>query len=171
MTGKLSLQPVDHLTIRQREDLWELWNAEFPVSVAYPDVPSLTRYLEELEQVEYLLLLDKAGKVRGLLFTFIRDGNPWFGMALSRQWHGQGYGTQLLDHAKTQTDTLYGWAIDHDQEVRGDGSPYPSPIGFYRKNGFTVLEDQRLETDKISAVKICWVKNPKTVSPLVNQMQ
>jgi hypothetical protein len=40
--------------------------------------------------------------------------------------------------------------------VKNDGSIYHSPISFYSKLNFEILNDKRLETPIISAVKIKW---------------
>ena len=39
-----------------------------------------------------------------------------------------------------------------------NGETYKSPLGFYRKIGFTVHEGERLEKEEISGVKIEWKK-------------
>ena len=46
--------------------------------------------------------------------------------------------------------------IDYDSEKRFNGQIYKSPLGFYKKSGFEILTDQRLELENISAVKIKW---------------
>ncbi|MFT4741942.1 MAG: hypothetical protein ACI9L9_002739, partial [Marivirga sp.] len=51
-----------------------------------------------------------------------------------------------------------GWVIDHSNERKSNGRLYISPLNFYLKNGFKKLSRNRLELDKISAVKIKWEK-------------
>ena len=63
-----------------------------------------------------------------------------------------------MEEAKQRRDELYGWISPNNDEVRRDGSTYPSPQGFYEKLGFDILFDEKYETDKISAIKIHWRK-------------
>ena len=37
-----------------------------------------------------------------------------------------------------------------------NNTTYVSPLDFYLKNGFTVCKEIRIESEKISAVKIVW---------------
>ena len=62
---------------------------------------------------------------------------------------------------KNDGDQLFGWAIDHDNDIRADGRPYPSPIAFYKKNGFVINNDLRLENEQLSAVNILWMPKNK----------
>lgn len=64
----------------------------------------------------------------------------------------------MLNLAKTKELVLNAWVIDHDTDRKKTGEVYKSPLNFYLKQGFKKLPDQRLELDKISAVKIKWVK-------------
>ena len=51
-------------------------------------------------------------------------------------------------------------SIDSIEEVRNDkrenGEPYISPMSFYLKHGFEILQNERIETEMIQAVKIKW---------------
>lgn len=46
--------------------------------------------------------------------------------------------------------------IDHDKDIKANGKQYMSPLNFYLKQGFTIIEDERLELATLSAVKIVW---------------
>jgi hypothetical protein len=70
--------------------------------------------------------------------------------------HGNGYGSTILKQMKEKETCLAGWVIDGTNYIKADGQPYHSPLGFYLKNQFSILKDSRLETEKISAVKIIW---------------
>ena len=71
---------------------------------------------------------------------------------------GKGFGTQLLNLGKEKESVLNGWVIDHDKDKKRNGENYISPLNFYLKNGFEVFPDNRLELEKLSAVKIRWKK-------------
>lgn len=141
-----------------QEQLRQHWNREYPSNLAY-EPEAFSEYLEKLGDTQHYLILDKAGSLQAWLATFNRDGQRWFAMIISGQWQGKGYGRLLLDEAKKEGVPLLGWAVDHGDYVRTDGVPYPSPVGFYLRNGFETLPD-RLEIDKLSAVKIKWLPVP-----------
>ena len=77
-------------------------------------------------------------------------------MILDRDLQGKGLGSHLLDLAKEQEKELNGWVVDHDRDVKRDGTPYRSPVNFYLKNDFLIIADERLETEHLSTVKIQW---------------
>ena len=70
----------------------------------------------------------------------------------------KGIGKLILNTVKETEDELNGWVIDGAGNLKLDGSEYLSPIEFYKKNGFEILENARLESEKMSAVKIKWKK-------------
>lgn len=102
-----------------------------------------------------MLLLDKS-IVKGWYFEFDRDNARWFAMLLDQSIKNKGWGSRMLAKAKSTAKELSGWVIDHDRYHKANGETYKSPLGFYIKNGFKIVNDQRLETHKISAVKIIW---------------
>jgi hypothetical protein len=75
---------------------------------------------------------------------------------LDRNLHGQGKGTLLLNHLKAKEHELCGWVIDHDNDIKQGGEPYKSPLKFYEKNGFLICSNTKIDTDRLSAVKIVW---------------
>lgn len=133
-----------------------IWNAEYPAHLAHKALTDLDSYLTGLGNPEHLLVTDEAKKVIGWLVTFDRDNARWFTLLLDRTIHGKGIGSHLLDIVKNSCKELSGWVTDHGNDKRADGSTYPSPINFYKKNGFRVLENIRLEKGALSAVKIQW---------------
>ncbi len=135
-----------------------LWNGEYPVHLNYKDVAGFEQYLDGLSQPVHLTINDKEGTVKGWLILFTREDARWFAMILDGSLQGKGIGSRLLAEAKKLETELNGWATDHGRDLRVDGSPYPSPIGFYQKNGFEVLSDIRLEKGDLSTVKIRWRK-------------
>ena len=96
--------------------------------------------------------------------TFTRDSSRWFAMIVDSSAQGKGYGTQLLNVAKAIEPELNGWATAHNRYTKSNGEPYLSPLNFYRKNGFTILENVRFTSEKLFAVKIQWKssESPRT---------
>lgn len=140
----------------QVEALHQLWNNEYPERLKHASAEEFGNYLNALENKYHLLLINGQAKIQGWCFSFERDGAPWFAIIVSSQSQGQGYGQQLLNTLKKKHSCLYGWVIDHAQDKKVNGQPYPSPLPFYLKNGFKTEPALRLETEKISAVKITW---------------
>ena len=146
------------LSASEKLAVFHLWNNEYPEKLAYDSMQEFDAYLSELRDPSHLLLVDSAGKVRGWYFDFIRDQEKWFAIILDAQLQGKGYGSQLLERAKQYEKELNGWVIDHNNDKKRNGEFYQSPLNFYLKNGFRKLKEDRLELNKISAVKIKWVK-------------
>jgi len=141
---------------RQTDALFRLWNNEYPAGLGYLFPAQLECYLQGLEAPQHSFLADDPGNIYAWAVTFLREAETWFALILDRQYQGRGLGSRLMDHLKTQHPALCGWVADTDRYVRADGSPYPSPLMFYLKNGFEIQLQQRLELPQLSAVKICW---------------
>lgn len=141
----------------QKETLYHLWNQEYPVNLNYATLTDFENYLSGLANTtHYLLILNNT--IMGWCFTFYRNSEKWFGLILDTCIHQKGYGTQMLNEAKKHETSLYGWVMDHDRDLKSNGQPYKSPLGFYLKNGFTSYPDVRIDTEKLSAVKIGWMR-------------
>jgi GNAT superfamily N-acetyltransferase len=152
----MTLQSRTELNGGQKKELMQLWNNEYPLGLNYSNLQDFENYIDKLDEVAHCLLTDEEGYIRGWYFDFFRDGEKWFGLIIDSCLHGQGFGKALLDRAKSIEKELNGWVIDRETELRKDGQPYLSPLGFYRKNGFEVLDSVRLELPQLSAVKVRW---------------
>lgn len=144
------------LSSSQKKDIVRLWNAEYPAHLNYKDISGFDNYLKGLVKPLHFIISDENECIQAWLVTFTRDEARWFAMILDSSLQGKGIGSQLLIDAKKDETELNGWVTDHNRDVRADGKPYPSPIGFYLKNGFEVLSDIRLEKGPLSTVKIRW---------------
>lgn len=152
----MNIIEVTELSPGQKEEIYSLWNDAYPERLNYRNPDGLEDYLDTVHQKLHLLLLDEQQHIEGWFFLFERAGDNWFAMILSDKARGKGYGTRLLNEIKTKTAVLNAWVIDHDNDRRMDGAVYPSPVGFYLKNGFTVYPEERFESLKMSAVKMQW---------------
>ncbi len=82
----------------------------------------------------------------------------WFSMVIKREYQRQGIGKKMLDIAKTHTDELRAFCVEHDKYVKEDGSTYFAPLDFYKKNGF-IVGDKTLKTEiGLECVEIIWRK-------------
>ncbi len=147
---------TENLSETQKESIIRLWNAEYPVQIQQSGIDSFDEYLSIKGNLQHYLLTDTDENIKGWLATFMRDGEKWFALLVDSSEQKKGYGTRLLNEVKELENELNGWAIDQNKELKANGETYLSPIGFYLKNGFEVLNDVRLETETMSAVKIKW---------------
>ncbi len=139
-----------------KREILKLWNKEYPKKINFKTLPDFENYLENLNDLSHILMIDENQIIKGLYIDFIREEEKWFVMLLDSTIHGQGFGTQILELAKAGANELNGWVIEHDNDKKQNGELYKSPLDFYLKNGFEKLSDIRLELDKLSAVKIKW---------------
>ena len=144
------------LNADQKQEIVRLWNEEYPVQMSYAKMADFDQYLDNLANKQHLLLVDDSGRISGWAMLFDRDGERWFAIILHTDMQGKGYGTKMLNIIKEGNDKLSGWVIDHNDDLKANGLPYKSPLGFYTRNGFTTCPQVRLELEKISAVRIEW---------------
>lgn len=148
----------NNLTNNMKSRLQELWNNEYPEKIKHSSIKDFEDYLNELQNLTHYLMIDDNSEITGWGFTFDRNAEKWFAIILDSRIHGKGFGTELLKRMKQNETELFGWVIDHNNDLRTNGQAYRSPVGFYIKNGFKIIPDERLELEKISAVKIIWQK-------------
>lgn len=138
-----------------------IWNTEYPVKLHMPAMADFDAFLDQMIDPKYYLVMDD-DQIAGWAATFTAGPVRSFFIMFNSVYHGKGYGTILLNKLKKEGPRLFAWAIDHNDDVKPDGRPYPSPINFYLKNGFTVNNDLRLENGQLSAVNILWERSIET---------
>ncbi len=149
---------VTLLSESEKLEIFNLWNNEYPEKMAFKAMADLNHYLERLSAQKHLLLKDETGKVLAWCFTFKRDGEKWFALLLDGKIQGKGLGSQMLARVQAEEKLLKGWVIDHSLDKKVNGELYQSPLGFYLKRGFIKLDQDRLEFNSLSAVKIRWTQ-------------
>jgi GNAT superfamily N-acetyltransferase len=138
------------------EAVHRLWNSEYPERLKHASVVELEAYLTALNNKQHILLTDEQQELQGWCFSFEREDETWFAIIVNGASQSKGYGRQLLNALKEKHTYLNGWVIDHPHDKKTNGLPYRSPLPFYLSNGFKTEPGTRLETEKISAVKIVW---------------
>ena len=146
------------LNLKQKEEIFELWNNEYPEKLAYKTIVDFENYLSKLTEQNHYLLLNENEETKGWATTFKRENEKWFAIIISEKLHGKGFGTKMLNTLKNNEKTLNGWVIDHNSDKKLNGNFYQSPLEFYIKNEFEILSETRLELEIMSAVKIKWTK-------------
>jgi hypothetical protein len=146
------------LTLEQKARIVEMWNAEYPLSLSYSQISGFDEYLAQLGNKKHFLLIDSDDQIVGWALTFDRDQARWFAIIIDEKIQGKGFGIKLIEALKTAEKRLFGWVIDNDDCPRSNGQSYKSPLGFYRKTGFIVHENEKIVKEQISGVKIEWNK-------------
>ena len=144
------------LSDEQKSRIIEMWNAEYPLSLMHDGIQSFDDYLNGLGDKKHFLLVDESNEILGWAMIFVRDEAKWFAIIIDSKLQGKGFGIKLLDALKAAEDRLFGWVIDTDDWKKSNGEHYRSPLAFYKKIGFRVHENEKLEKQKISGVKIEW---------------
>lgn len=149
---------LTQLNETQKEQIFDLWNTEYPEKLVYHSIADFERYMNKLSDQNHYVLLGTNDEIKGWAITFIRENEKWFAIIISEKLHGKGIGTEMLNELKKKESILNGWVIDHDSDKKYNGGMYRSPLEFYIKNGFEVISETRLELEVMSAVKIKWIK-------------
>jgi GNAT superfamily N-acetyltransferase len=144
------------LSLQEKEVLYQLWNTEYPEKLSYETIDGFDLYLTSLSNTKHYLLIDEANKIKGWAFTFFRDDEDWFAILVDKNSQGSGKGSLLMEELKKNKNSLNGWVVDHENDVKQNKEQYRSPLLFYVKNGFVICNEMRIENQKISAVKINW---------------
>ena len=157
----MKIEKSTSLSKHQLDQLLQLWNDEYPKQITYHSLIELEIYLEKLMAVEHTLIVNENDKIKGWYFQFDREGEKWFVIIISSDLKGKGWGKKLMRLAQEKEDILNGWVTDHDRYLRRNGEVYSSPLGFYKKLGFRILNERmEKESPQLSAVKIRWTREP-----------
>ncbi|MFY0627315.1 MAG: GNAT family N-acetyltransferase [Reichenbachiella sp.] len=152
-------QHLTALSAEQKKDVFKLWNKEYPTSLTFKDIREMEEFINSLEQLKYIVLLEEKGSIMAWMGMFTRDGDRWFSILVDSKYQGKGYGSVLLEEAKKNEQSLSGWVMDHNKDKKVNGDHYYSPLSFYLKNGFDMIPDIRYEQNNVSALKINWEKD------------
>lgn len=154
----MAIKLVKTLSPDHKTRLRALWNREYPKQLSFETIADLDDYLNELQDAEHYFLFVDGREIAGWLFLFTRDRNRWFGLIVDTAVQGKGYGSQMMHHAMARHEELHGWVVDHNDYKKGNGLPYPPPIGFYNRLGFKTLPESRIANERMNAVHIVWKK-------------
>lgn len=145
------------LNKKQKVDIMALWNEEYPVQLNYKSLLDFENYLVNLNNCLHYLFVDIENKIRAWAFTFERDHKKWFAIIVAKEFQGKAIGKKLLEKIKSNETEILGWVINHSNDNKKNGEKYISPLGFYKKCGFTITEE-KLPTNLITAIQIKWKK-------------
>ena len=143
------------LNSQNLKQLFKLWNQEYPLEASFQQIEELEEYLAHLQSPVHYLFFSDTKELKAWFCVFERNGLPWFAMIVDRNKQGLGWGSEILKRAQEKYEILNGWAVDHNQYQKSDGSLYPSPLGFYEKLGFRKTK-QRFDQGQLSVCHIIW---------------
>ncbi|MDQ6469906.1 GNAT family N-acetyltransferase [Flavobacterium sp. LHD-80] len=155
MKESLKIIQTAELNEQAKKQVLDLWNNEYPEKLSYNNLTDFDNYFQNLSNLTHFLLTSDENLIFGWALTFDRENEKWFAIILSEKIKGQGLGRKMLEKIKQTETILNGWVIDHNNDKKKNGQLYASPMKFYEKCGFEIHKE-RLELDKISAVKIKW---------------
>ena len=154
----MKIETTKTLTDSQKEIIVRLWNAEYPINLNFAEIADFDNFLNGVSNRTHYLLFD-GDELRGWLMTFTREGERWFSVIVDGSQQKKGYGTMLLNAIKKGETEINGWVAPNNNYLKQNGEPYISPLEFYRKNDFLILEDVTWEKPDFVLVKIKWTKN------------
>ncbi len=149
----------NELSNAQKTRIIEMWNAEYPLSLAHSGILSFDAYLNNLGEKKHFLLFDETSEIVGWAMIFVRDEAKWFAIIVDSKIQGKSFGIKLIDALKSAENRLFGWVIETDESVKSNGENYRSPLGFYKKIDFRVHENEKIVKQNISGVKIEWISS------------
>lgn len=145
--------PIHELGEDDLKRVHKLWNEEYPVGIYYPELEDFQGFLTPLGRKQHYYV-KKNGQIVAWVICFDRDQGRWFSIIIAKDLQGVGLGNELMQHVLSREENLQGWVVDHDRDIKEDGSPYVSPLPFYLKLGFKVDATRRFERAGISCVRI-----------------
>lgn len=148
----MELSKYTSLTNSQLHQVNELWNNEFPTNLN----GRFNLFIKEAKNFTHYLIEDDKSKIAAWAASFEKDDELRFTIIVDKKQQGKGYGSTLINCLKADLNKFFGWVIDHNNDFKKDGSTYTSPLSFYLKHGFAVLEDLRSDNEILKAVKIKW---------------
>lgn len=151
----MNLQERIELSQLEKKAVLDLWNKEYPDRLAYKNLDAFDGFLLKMGRPKHNLLLD-GNKLVGWIATFDREGERWFSVIVDSSQQGKGIGKKLIELVKAEEEHLCGWVVDHEDYKKTNGEPYNSPITFYEKMGFEVVQEERYKGDRLSAAKVYW---------------
>ncbi len=141
------------LTDKQKEQINALWNDEYPAKLK-DRFPIL---LDGADWFNHYIIEDLNNNAIAWAVDFEKEKQVRFSIIVSSIHKGKGLGGMLIEKLKAENQEFCGWVIDHNDDLKLNGEYYRSPMPFYLKHGFEILNDKRIDNEMIRAVLIKWV--------------
>lgn len=115
---------------KDKKEVLNLWNAEYPEKLNYHKLSEFENYLESLTEQSHILMKSDYQNIIAWYCDFVRENEKWFEIIVDSKFHGKGFGTKLLKLGKEKEPELNGWVIDKQDDKKKNGQPYRSPLNF-----------------------------------------
>ena len=142
------------LSENQSSQINQMWNDEYPLKLK-DRFPIL---LDGAIWFNHYIIEDEKQNVCAWAVDFKKDDQIRFSIIVDNKHKGKGLGALLIDQLKAENNEFYGWVIDHNEDEKANGERYLSPMPFYLKHGFEILNEFRIDNEMIRAVLIKWSK-------------
>lgn len=140
------------LSEKQSSQINQLWNDEYPIKLK-DRFPIL---LDGADWHNHYIILDEEQDVIAWAVDFVKEKQIRFSIIVASKHKGKGLGGLLIGRLKAENKEFYGWVIDHNDDLKINGEHYQTPMPFYLKHGFEILNDIRIDNEMIKAVLIKW---------------
>ncbi len=142
------------LSEKQSSQINQLWNDEYPIKLK----DRFAILLDGADWHNHYIIEDKEQNVIAWAVDFEKEKQIRFSIIVDTKHKGKGIGELLITKLKEENEEFYGWVIDHNDDLKSNGTYYQTPMPFYLKHGFEILENIRLDNEMIKAVLIKWSK-------------
>lgn len=142
------------LSTNQYSQINQLWNDEIPMQLK----DRFPKLLNEIQNFNHYIIEDTKYNITAWALVFEKDNEIRFSIIVNAQHKGKGLGSLLVEKLKAENELLYGWVIDHNNDLKSNGEHYQTPLPFYLKHGFEILPNKRIDGEVIKGVKIKWCK-------------
>lgn len=148
----LNISTSKTLSSWQSEQINLLWNEEYPINLK----DRFSLLLDGAAWHNHYIIEDQEKNIIAWAVDFEKDKQVRFSIIVATKYKGLGLGKRLIDKLKEANNEFYGWVIDHNDDVKANGVTYLSPMPFYLKQGFDILQDTRIDNEMIRAVLMQW---------------
>lgn len=140
------------LSEKQSSQINQLWNDEYPIKLK----DRFAILLDGADWHNHYIIEDAEQNVIAWAVDFEKEKQIRFSIIVDTKHKGKGIGELLITQLKAENEEFCGWVIDHNNDLKANGEPYQTPMLFYLKHGFEVLNDIRIDNEMIKAVLIKW---------------
>ena len=138
------------LSAKHDAEINALWNTEYPQKLT----DRFALLLVDTKLVIHFYVLNQQDEIIAWSVLFEKENDLRFSIIVSSNYKQKGLGSALLTEMKKEGLAFSGWVIDHNTDLKSDGTCYLSPVNFYLKNGFSLDESCRLNNEMIKAVLV-----------------
>lgn len=145
----MEILKTKNLNPEQFQQINQMWNEEYPANLK-------DRFCLLLDGVENYnhYLIEQNNRILAWAVDFEKENETRFSIIVNKNHQGKGLGVLLIDRLKKELGEFYGWVIDHNNDLKQNGEFYITPLDFYLKNGFEILNQNRIDNEMIKAVKV-----------------